>query len=133
MTKADIVRLVEAHGTAASRSLKCGFDGLQIHGAHGYGVNQFLSPAWNRRGDSYGGSPGNRYRIVGEILESMRGVVGKDFPIMFKLSAQDFVPGGLEPPDSLEIARRLADDRVDAIQVSACCSVSTKDSPLPQT
>ena len=67
MTKEDIARFVGAHAAAASRSLKCGFDGIQIHGAHGYGVNQFLSPAWNRRGDSYGGSPQNRYRIVGEI------------------------------------------------------------------
>ncbi len=128
MTREDIARFVGAHAAAASRSLKCGFDGIQIHGAHGYGVNQFLSPAWNRRGDSYGGSPQNRYRIVGEILEAMRGVVGKDFPIMFKLSAHDFVTGGLEPPESLEIARRLASDRIDAIQISACCSISTKDS-----
>lgn len=127
MTKEDIVRFVEAHAAAASRSRKCGFDGIQIHGAHGYGVHQFLSAAWNRRSDSYGGSPANRYRIVGEILEAMRGAVGKDYPIMFKLSAQDFVPGGLEPPDSLDIARRLAGDRIDAIQVSACCSISTKD------
>ncbi len=128
MTGDDIVRFVEAHAAAASRSLKCGFDGIQIHGAHGYGVNQFLSPAWNRRGDSYGGSPRNRYRIVGEILEAMRGAVGNDFPVMFKLSAQDFVTSGLEPPDSLEIARRLASDQIDAIQISACCSISTKDS-----
>jgi 2,4-dienoyl-CoA reductase-like NADH-dependent reductase (Old Yellow Enzyme family) len=128
MTKQDIVRFVEAHAAAASRSLMCGFDGIQIHGAHGYGVNQFLSPAWNRRGDSYGGNPQNRYRIVGEILEAMRGAVGKDFPVMFKLSAKDFVKNGLEPPESVEIARRLASDHIDAIQISACCSISTQDS-----
>ena len=127
MTQQDIVRLVEAHAAAASRSLKSGFDGIQIHGAHGYGINQFLSPAWNRRGDMYGGSFQNRYRLVGEILEAMRGEVGKDFPVMFKLSAQDFVGNGLELPDSAEIARRLSDDGIDAIQVSACCSISSAD------
>jgi 2,4-dienoyl-CoA reductase-like NADH-dependent reductase (Old Yellow Enzyme family) len=91
MTRKDIARLVEAHAAAASRSQKCGFDGIQIHGAHGYGINQFLSPAWNRRGDMYGGSLQNRYRLVGEVIEAIRGKVGKDFPVMFKLSAQDFV------------------------------------------
>jgi 2,4-dienoyl-CoA reductase-like NADH-dependent reductase (Old Yellow Enzyme family) len=127
MTRADIAQLVEAHAAAASRSLKCGFDGIQIHGAHGYGVNQFLSPVWNRRGDMYGGSLQNRYRLVGEILEAMRREVGKDYPLMFKLSAQDFVGNGLELSDSAEIARRLSVDGIDAIQVSACCSISSAD------
>ncbi len=127
MTRQDIARLVEAHGAAASRSLKSGFDGIQIHGAHGYGINQFLSPAWNRRGDMYGGSLQNRYRLVGEILEAIRGKVGKDFPVMFKLSAQDFVGNGLELPESAEIAGRLSDDGIAAIQVSACCSISCAD------
>jgi 2,4-dienoyl-CoA reductase-like NADH-dependent reductase (Old Yellow Enzyme family) len=127
MTQKDIAQLVEAHAAAASRCQKCGFDGIQLHGAHGYGVNQFLSPAWNRRGDMYGGSFQNRYRLVGEIIEAIRGKVGKDFPVMFKLSAQDFVEGGLELSESVEIARRLADDGIDAIQVSACCSISCED------
>ncbi|HVN79964.1 MAG TPA: twin-arginine translocation signal domain-containing protein [Terriglobia bacterium] len=127
MSRKDIVRLVEAHAAAASRSKRCGFDGIQIHGAHGYGINQFLSPAWNRRSDSYGGSVANRYRVVGEIIEAMRGVVGKDYPILFKLSAQDFVANGLEPPESLEIARRLASDGIAGIQVSACSTISVKD------
>ncbi len=127
MTRKDIARLVEAHAAAASRSRRAGFDGIQIHGAHGFGLNQFLSPAWNRRGDMYGGSLQNRYRLVGEILEAIRGEVGKDFPVMFKLSAQDFVGDGLDLPESAEIARRLADDGIDAIQVSACCSISNED------
>ena len=127
MTKEDIARLVEAHAAAASRSLRAGFDGIQIHGAHGFGVNQFLSPAWNRRGDMYGGSLQNRYRLVAEILEAIRGEVGKDFPVMFKLSAQDFVENGIELSESAEIARRLANDGIDAIQVSACCSISDAD------
>jgi 2,4-dienoyl-CoA reductase-like NADH-dependent reductase (Old Yellow Enzyme family) len=127
MTREDIARLVEAHAAAASRSRRAGFDGIQIHGAHGFGVNQFLSPAWNRRGDMYGGNLQNRYRLVAEILEAIRGEVGKGFPVMFKLSAQDFVGDGLELPESAEIARRLANDGIDAIQVSACCSISDMD------
>jgi 2,4-dienoyl-CoA reductase-like NADH-dependent reductase (Old Yellow Enzyme family) len=127
MSRTDITRLVEAHAAAASRSKRCGFDGIQIHGAHGYGINQFLSSAWNMRSDSYGGSIGNRYRVVGEILEAMRGEVGKDYPILFKLSAHDFVANGLEPPESQEIARRLASDGIAGIQVSACSTISTKD------
>ncbi len=127
MTREDIVRLVEAHAAAAARSRMAGFDGIQLHGAHGMGIHQFLSPAWNRRGDAYGGSPGNRYRLVGEILEAIRGKVGKDYPVMFKISGQDFVEGGLEIPESAEIAKRLTDDGIDAIQVSACCSTSGPD------
>ena len=107
MAQSDITRLVEAYTAAAVRSSKCGFDGVMLHGAHGYGLHQFLSPAWNRRGDSYGGSLQNRYRVVGEIMEAIKGAVDAKFPILFKLSAQDFVNGGLEPPDALEIARRL--------------------------
>jgi 2,4-dienoyl-CoA reductase-like NADH-dependent reductase (Old Yellow Enzyme family) len=133
MTREDIARLVEAHATAASRSLKSGFDGIQIHGAHGFGINQFLSPAWNRRGDMYGGSLKNRYRLVGEVLEAIRGEVGKDFPVMFKLSAQDFVQNGLELSESAEIARCLADGGIDAIQVSACCSISSTDTHCAKT
>jgi 2,4-dienoyl-CoA reductase-like NADH-dependent reductase (Old Yellow Enzyme family) len=132
MTKSEITRLVEAYTAAAVRSSKCGFDGVMLHGAHGYGLHQFLSPAWNRRGDSYGGSLQNRYRVVGEILEAMKGALGTDYPILFKLSAQDFVTGGLEPPEALEIARRLQDGGIAAIQVSACCTVSEKDKHCPK-
>ncbi len=127
MTKSEITSLVEAFTAAAARSSQCGFDGIMLHGAHGYGINQFLSPAWNRRGDSYGGSLQNRYRVVGEILEAMKGALGQDYPILFKLSAQDFVNGGLEPPEALEISKRLQDDGIAAIQVSACCTISQKD------
>ena len=70
--------------------------------------------------------------MVGEILEAIKGKVGPDFPIMIKLSAHDFVKGGLEPPEALEIARRLEQDGIAAIQVSACCTVSNKDQHCPK-
>jgi 2,4-dienoyl-CoA reductase-like NADH-dependent reductase (Old Yellow Enzyme family) len=132
MTKGEITRVVEAFIAAAVRSSKCGFDGVMLHGAHGYGLHQFLSPAWNRRGDSYGGSLTNRYRVVGEILEGMKGALGPDYPMFFKLSTQDFVNGGLEPPEAMEIARHLQADGIAAIQVSACCTVSEKDKHCPK-
>jgi 2,4-dienoyl-CoA reductase-like NADH-dependent reductase (Old Yellow Enzyme family) len=133
MTQTDIKRLVEAYTAAAVRSASCGFDGIMLHGCHGYGLHQFLSPAWNKRGDSYGGSVQNRYRVVGEIMESIKGKMRPGFPIIFKLSAQDFVAGGLEPPEALQIAKRLQDDGIAAIQVSACCSASGQDKHCPKT
>ena len=133
MTQNEITRLVRAFTAAAIRSAKCGFDGVMLHGCHGFGLNQFLSPAWNRRGDSYGGSLQKRYRVVGEILEGIKGTLGPDFPVLFKLSAHDFVNGGLEPPEALQIARRLQDDGIAAIQVSACSTVSEKDKHCPKT
>ncbi|MBI4962963.1 MAG: NADH:flavin oxidoreductase [Desulfomonile tiedjei] len=117
-TRQDIGQLVEAYAAAAARSKAAGFDGVQLHGAHGYGMNQFLSAVWNKRGDAYGGSVKNRYRILAEALEAVRGAVGDEFPVMIKLNAHDFIEGGLVPEEALEIARYLADDGIDAIEVS---------------
>ncbi len=122
----EIRQLVEAYASAAMRSLKAGFDGVQLHGAHGYGINQFLSPAWNKRGDSYGGSAKNRYRFLGEVLEAIRGAVGHEFPVLIKLSGHDFLEDGLVPQDAIEIARRLSDDRIAAIEISGGNAASIK-------
>jgi 2,4-dienoyl-CoA reductase-like NADH-dependent reductase (Old Yellow Enzyme family) len=118
LSKQQILNLIDAYAAAAARSLKAGFDGVQLHGAHGYGINQFLSPIWNKRNDAYGGDLKKRYRFLGELIEAVRGAVGNDFPLMIKLTAHDFVEGGFGPSDSVEIARRLADDGIDAIEVS---------------
>ncbi len=126
VTKQEIRVLVEAYAAAARRAKEAGFDGVQLHGAHGYGINQFLSPLWNRRSDSYGGKLKNRYRFLVEILEAVRGMVGEDFPVMIKLNGHDFAEGGLVPEETVEIGRRLADDGIDAIEVSAGSAVSIK-------
>ncbi len=118
LTKREILKLIDAYAAAAVRSLRAGFDGVQLHGAHGYGINQFLSPIWNQRSDAYGGNRKNRYRFLGEVIEAIRGAVGNDFPLMIKLTAHDFVERGFVPSDAVEIARRLADDGIDAIEVS---------------
>ena len=118
MTQQDIAQLVEAYVAAASRSKKAGFDGIQLHAAHGYGVNQFLSGAMNRRSDKYGGDMSNRYRFLGETLEAVRGAVGQDYPVFIKLSGHDYFDGGLVLEESLYVARRLVEDGIDCIEVS---------------
>jgi 2,4-dienoyl-CoA reductase-like NADH-dependent reductase (Old Yellow Enzyme family) len=126
VTTQEIRQLIEAYASAALRSLKAGFDGVQLHGAHGYGINQFLSPAWNQRGDSYGGSVKNRYRFLGEVLEAIRGSVGNEFPVLIKLSGHDFMERGLVPQDAIEFGRRLSDDGIAAIEVSGGNGASLK-------
>jgi len=118
MSVAEITQLVEAYAAAASRSKAAGFDAIQLHGAHGYGINQFLSGFFNRRGDGYGGDIKSRYRFLGEVMEAVRGEVGSDFPVLIKLSGHDYYEGGLVPDESLYVARRLADDGIDAIEIS---------------
>ncbi|MEW6110685.1 MAG: NADH:flavin oxidoreductase [Thermodesulfobacteriota bacterium] len=119
VTQEEITRLVEAYAAAARRAKEAGFDGVQLHGAHAYGINQFISGAWNQRGDAYGGSVKKRYRFLGEVLEAVRGAVDEDFPVMIKLNALDFLDRGLVPEEAVEIARWLAEDGIDAIEVSA--------------
>ena len=116
---AEITDLVEAYASAASRARKAGFDGIQLHGAHGYGINQFLSGATNLRSDRYGGNFGNRYRFLGEVMEAIRGEVGGDYPLFIKLSGNDFYEGGLTTEESRRIGQRLAEDGIDCIEVSA--------------
>lgn len=126
VSKSQIQELVDAYANAARRLKTAGYDGVQIHGAHGYGINQFLSKAWNQRGDSYGGPLRKRYRFLAETLEAVRGLVGDEFPILIKLNAHDFVEGGLTPEESLQIAKWLDDDGIDAIEVSGGGAASPK-------
>ena len=127
VNKAQIMDLLEAYAGAARRLKEAGFDGVQLHAAHGYGINQFLSGAWNQRGDSYGGSLRKRHRFLAETLEAVRGSVGDDFPVLIKLNGNDFVDGGLTPEEFLQVARWLAEDGIDAIEVSGGGAASPKD------
>jgi 2,4-dienoyl-CoA reductase-like NADH-dependent reductase (Old Yellow Enzyme family) len=119
MAKQEIIQVVEAYAAAAARCQRAGFDGVQLHGAHGYGINQFLSGASNQRSDAYGGDIGKRYRFLAEVMEAVRGAVGEDYPVFIKLSGHDYVEGGLTTEESLHVARRLVDDGIDCIEVSA--------------
>ena len=119
MTIEDIRQVILAYAAAALRTKGAGFDAIQLHGAHGYGINQFLSAVTNQRSAAYGGDISSRYRFLGEVLEAVRGEVGKDYPILIKLSGNDYSEGGLTPDEALYVARRLEEDGIDAIEVSA--------------
>jgi 2,4-dienoyl-CoA reductase-like NADH-dependent reductase (Old Yellow Enzyme family) len=125
----DIRNIVTSFADAARRAKASGFDGVQLHAAHGYLLNQFLSPAFNRRRDEYGGSLENRVRIVLEALRAIQETVGDDFPILVKMNSRDFVENGLTLEDSLQAASLLADAGIDAIELSGGSVASGKLSP----
>ncbi|MFH1138558.1 MAG: NADH:flavin oxidoreductase [Pseudomonadota bacterium] len=118
LSAGEIQEIVEDFGRAAARVKSAGFDGVQLHLAHGYLLNQFLSPFFNKRGDRYGGGLPNRARISYEAYEAVRGAVGEDFPVLVKLNSEDCVEGGLTLEDSLKVAQNLAEMGLDAIEVS---------------
>jgi 2,4-dienoyl-CoA reductase-like NADH-dependent reductase (Old Yellow Enzyme family) len=129
LTIKDIEELVGAFAAAAGRAKAADFDGVQIHAAHGYLLSQFLSPAFNRRVDDYGGSIQNRSRIHREILHAMRKVTGGDYPVLVKLNCRDFTEDGLTLEDSIIAACLLADAGLDAIELSGGLLFSRKLSP----
>ena len=129
MTAQDIRDLVDAFAQAACRAKSAGFDGVQIHAAHGYLLSQFLSPIFNRRQDEYGGEAEHRARIHVDILRAIRETVGQDYPILIKLNCQDFAENGLSLEDSVRIARLLTDAGYDAIELSGGLLTNRKLSP----
>lgn len=118
ITLKEIQEIVNAFGEGAVRAQKAGFDGVQIHGAHGYFLSQFLSPFYNRREDEYGGSIENRARIVLEVFRSIRAAVGDHFPILIKINSEDFVEGGQTQEDMLQAVAMLEKEGIDAIELS---------------
>ena len=117
MTVDEITAAVEAYGDAAERAMQAGFDGVQIHGAHGYLVSQFLSRLVNRRSDEWGGSLGNRMRFLLEVYDEVRGRVG-NAPVLIKMNCDDFSPDGFTVEDSVKVAMAMAERGVDLIEVS---------------
>ncbi|SMY15903.1 NADH:flavin oxidoreductase [Photobacterium aquimaris] len=118
MTQADIDYIVEAFALATKRAQDAGFDGVEIHAAHTYLINQFLSPYYNQRDDQYGGSLDNRMRFLLEIYAKIRTLVGDDFPILVKLTASEFFDGGLTFAETRLICKKLEAVGVDAIIIS---------------
>lgn len=118
LTEAEIEDLIQRFGRTAALAKKAGFSGVQIHGAHGYLVSQFLSGHHNQRTDRWGGNAENRRRFVLEIFREMRAQVGKSFPIGIKLNSADFQKGGFTEEESLEVIRALSDAGIDHIEVS---------------
>jgi 2,4-dienoyl-CoA reductase-like NADH-dependent reductase (Old Yellow Enzyme family) len=129
LTTDDIQKLVNAFADAAQRAKTAGFDGVQIHSAHGYLLSQFLSPAYNLREDEYGGSIENRARVHVEIYRAIRSVVGKDFPVLIKINSEDYIENGLSLDDSIFASKMLTAAGLDAIELSGGTLSSGKLSP----
>ena len=118
LTGAEIEALIARYATAAKVVTQAGFDGVQIHGAHGYLVSQFLSPLANQRTDAWGGTPHKRRRFVLEVLRAIRAQVGPEVPVAIKLNSADFQKGGFGEDESLEVVHALAEEGLDLLEVS---------------
>lgn len=118
MSKEEIDYIVCAFGSAAKRAKDSGFDGVEIHAAHTYLINQFLSPYYNRRTDEYGGSLENRMRFLVEIYNEMRKQTGEEFPILVKLTASEFFEGGLTFDETRKMCKTLEGIGVDGLEIS---------------
>jgi len=130
MSKNDIDEIIGAFGSAAGRAKSYGFDAVQLHSAHGYLINQFLSPLTNIRTDSYGGSVQNRCLFLIEVYRSVRSGVGPDFPVLVKLNGSDNLDGGLSLNDAVYAACLLDREKIDGIEVSGGTSASGEKVPV---
>jgi len=129
LTKDEICAIITAFGEGARRAKAWGFDAVQLHAAHGFLINQFLSPLTNRRTDEYGGSIESRSRFLLEVYQRVRETVGTDYPVLIKLNAADNLDGGLETDDGVYAAKKLAEAGIDAIEVSAGTPASGAEKP----
>ncbi len=118
MTADDIHRLVESYRRATVRAMAAGFDAVEIHAAHGYLLAQFLSPHTNRRTDDYGGSPENRLRFPMEVMDAVREAAGPEYPVIVRLSVEEFVEPGITLESAAEAARMFVEHGADALSVS---------------
>ncbi len=116
MSEENIQHVIEAFKLAAIRAAKAGFDVLEIHGAHGYLISEFLSPATNKREDQYGGSQENRYRILRQIIDAIRSVW--DGPLLVRVSAEDYAEDGTTMDDFIVFSRWMKSQGVDLVDVS---------------
>ncbi len=118
LTKDLIDEIVKAYAETAALAKRAGFEMVMIHGGHGWLINQFFSPFFNKRTDEYGGSLENRCRFALEVLDAVRAAVGPGFPIEFRLSGSEFFEGGYDLDEAVEIAK-IIEDKIDLLHVSA--------------
>ncbi len=119
MSGDEIREVIEAFVMAARRAVEAGADGVQVHAAHGYLINEFLSPYYNRREDSWGGSEENRFRMLKEIVEGIRSAVPSRMALLLKLNAEDYTPSeGITLPLAQRYAERLVGRGVDGLEIS---------------
>ena len=130
MSVAQIHEVTDAFVAAASRALTAGFKVIELHAAHGYLLHEFLSPLSNKRTDQYGGSFENRTRLVREVTTAVRGVWPDSRPLFIRISATDWVDGGWDVEQSIELARQLKPLGVDFVDCSSGGNVATAKIPL---
>ena len=133
LTRAEIHELVEAFASASRRAKEAGFDAVEIHGAHGKLISQFLSPYYNRRTDEYGGSVENRARFGAEILAAARRKAGPDFPLIMRMDGWDGYEGGFSLEEAVTTAPLFVEAGADALHISAGASEATHWQFLPYT
>jgi 2,4-dienoyl-CoA reductase-like NADH-dependent reductase (Old Yellow Enzyme family) len=126
LSEEEIQAIVASFQQAAQRALKAGFEVLEIHGAHGYLIHEFLSPLSNSRTDRYGGSLTNRMRLLLEIVDAIRRILPAELPLLVRLSASDWTEGGLTISDTVEVAKALKVHGVDLVDVSSGGNVLAK-------
>jgi 2,4-dienoyl-CoA reductase-like NADH-dependent reductase (Old Yellow Enzyme family) len=129
LTSAEINELVISFGQSAKRAVEAGFDLVEIHGAHGYLIHQFLSPISNTRTDNYGGSFENRTRFLREITESVRSNIPDSMPLFLRISASDWLDGGWSIEESISLAKELKVLGVDLVDVSS--GGTSSGAPVP--
>jgi len=118
LAAAEIENIVTRFGIAAAACKRAGFTGIQVHGAHGYLLSQFLSPRTNQRSDRYGGALENRARVLLDVVRAVRDAVGPEFPVAVKLNSADFQRGGFDFDESLQVAQWLEQAGIDLIEIS---------------
>ena len=118
LSKNDIHELPPQFARTAFLAMKAGFNGVQIHAAHGFLLSQFLSPLFNKRNDEYGGKINNRIRLLLEIIEAVRAAVGHSFPVALKLNSSDQLEGGFGEEDAIKVVGELENSSVDLIDIS---------------
>jgi 2,4-dienoyl-CoA reductase-like NADH-dependent reductase (Old Yellow Enzyme family) len=131
MTDAEIRETIRAFIRAAERAREAGFDGVQVHAAHGYLLSEFLSPHTNRREDAWGGAVENRTRALAEVVSGIKAACGKDFPVIAKLNTTDFLPAGLTLEDASAAARLLEAAGGDGIEASGGMTEAGRGSVWP--
>lgn len=118
MTEAEILEQIERFATTAALAVQAGFDGVQVHAAHGYLISQFLSPLANIRTDAWGGSPEKRRRLLIEAVRAVRHAIGPDKVLSVKLNSADFQKGGFSQQESLDVALALENEGIDLLEIS---------------
>jgi 2,4-dienoyl-CoA reductase-like NADH-dependent reductase (Old Yellow Enzyme family) len=118
LSSEELYSIVGAFGDAAERAMDAGFDGVQIHGAHGYLVSEFLSRLANRRTDEWGGSLEKRMRLLNEVYDEVRSRVGRSTSVMLKMNCDDFSPNGFTVDDSVEVAEAICKRGLDLLEIS---------------